>query len=165
MKYKIEIKWGLIFFVVTLCWILFEKAMGWHGDNISQHAKYSIIYDAVFISIYSLAFWNKKKQVLPGAFTWGRGFKFGAALTGMVTALSPLVQIIMHKLISPAFFPNVIKLAVENNLLTQSAAEKQFNLGNYIIENIIGTFALGILCSLILAIIFKTKASGNKIEV
>ncbi len=37
-KYATEIKWGLIFTIVALLWMVFERLMGWHGENIAQHS-------------------------------------------------------------------------------------------------------------------------------
>ncbi len=39
-KRLIEIKWGLIFVIMMLLWMYFEKAMGWHDEYIADHATY-----------------------------------------------------------------------------------------------------------------------------
>ena len=135
--------------------MVFEKMMGWHGEKIDEHANFSIIYDGLFISVYIIAFWDKRTLTSFNNFPWGKGFKFGMIITSIITLLSPLVQTITHKLISPNFFPNIIELAVKYNLMTLTEAQNKFNLGNYILENIIGTFALGTICSLVLAFVFK----------
>ena len=49
-KYMTEIKWGLIFVVAALVWMMFEKAMGWHGKNISSHAMMTNIFAIVAIA-------------------------------------------------------------------------------------------------------------------
>lgn len=153
MKPPLLIKWAAVFFTATLLWMVFEKLMGWHGARIAQHARYSLIYDTVFVTVFVLAFLDRKRSGDPCAFTLAKALKFGLALTVAVTLLSPLVQVITHRVISPEFFPNVIRLAADNNLLTESAARGKFNLGNYIVENLVGTFALGAICALILAFI------------
>ena len=156
-KYKLSLMWSLIFFTVTLLWVLFEKAMGFHGEKIHLLANYSLIYDLLFVGVYFLAFRDWRNHLVINTVSWKQGAFFGMTITIMVTCLSPVVQTITHTLISPELFSNIIKLAVDNNLMTEVAAQAKFNLGNYIQENIIGTFALGSLCSLIYPLLFKLK--------
>lgn len=154
MRFKSEIKWGIILFIVTLLWVIFEKLMGWHGERISQHASYSIIYDFVFLLVYAIAFREEYRKRPGTSLKWSQGFKFGVGITIIITGLSPITQTIIHKVISPEFFPNIIKLAVENDILTQTVAEERFNLSSYILQNILGTFILGLFCAAILALLF-----------
>ena len=154
-KYRTELKWSAIFFFTTILWLIIEKMMGWHDEKITEHATYSIIYDGLFILIFVLAFWNRRRQSGFKGFSWRNGVAYGMVITCIITVLSPLVQTIMHKFISPDFFQNVIEIAVNHNLMTLAEARNKFNLGNYILENLIGTFALGTLCSLVLAFLFK----------
>lgn len=161
VKYKTESKWSAILFFTTILWMVFEKMMGWHAEKIAEHANFSIIYDGVFISVFVFAFWDKRRLTSFNSFPWGKGFKFGMLITSFITLLSPLVQTITHELISPDFFSNIIELAVKHNLLTYTEAKNKFNLGNYILENIIGTFALGAICSLVLAFVFKRNINSQ----
>ncbi|MCB9081771.1 MAG: DUF4199 domain-containing protein [Lewinellaceae bacterium] len=160
-----QVKWGIIFFVVTLGWMLLEKLMGWHGPWINQHAQFSNLYDGVFVAVFALAFWENRRKAVTNKLGWVQGFLFGLGITLIVTALSPLTQTIIHKVISPEFFPNVIRLAVDNEILTQAAAEAKFNLRNYIFENLVGTFVLGICCTSVLAFVFrKTPPAATTIQ-
>ncbi|WP_235299389.1 DUF4199 domain-containing protein [Portibacter marinus] len=157
MNYKTELQWSAIFFSVTILWKVFEKMMGWHGENITEHSKFSILYDGLFIAVYLFAFWDKRRSVGFNGFPLAKGIKFGMIITCIITLLSPIVQAITHQLISPDFFPNIIDLAVQNNLMNINEAQNKFNLSNYIMENMIGTFALGTICSLVLAFVFRRK--------
>ena len=98
-----------------------------------------------------MAFWDKKNHLQKDQKTFKQLFCFGMNLTTVVTILSPVVQSIFHKLISPDFFARVITLAVDYNLLSRNAAERKYNLSNYILENIVGTFLFGAFLSLIIA--------------
>ena len=163
MKYKLELKWGAILFFTTMLWMIFEKLMGWHDERIAEHANYSMIYDVLFVTVYALAFWDKRRKASTDSFPWKNGFKFGMIMTSIVTLLSPLIQTVTHKLISPDFFSNIIELAVKHRLMTLNEAQNQFNLNNYILENIIGTFVLGTISAIVLALLFKrnTKHRGH----
>ena len=153
--HKKEFKWAAIFFAATLAWMFFLLSLGWHSENIESHATYSLIYDILFIAIFTLAFVDKRKSIKPESFPFKKALKFGILLTILVTLISPIVQTVTHKFISPEFFPNIIELAVSNNILTQEEALAKFNLRNYILENLIGTFLFGLALSLVLSAIFK----------
>ena len=159
---KTTIKWAAILFVATLIWMMFEKYMGWHGEKIDRHAIFTHLYDGLFLVVFILAFRKKRKKMKGRAFRWSHGFKFGLGITLIMSALSPLTQILIHKFISPEFFPNVINYAVENGALTREAAENQFNLKSYIIQNIIGTFTLGGVISAVLALVFRKRGDDEK---
>lgn len=155
MELKLPIKWGLILFLATLIWMYFEKIMGWHGENIMDHALYTNLYDIVFALIYYLAFTeyrNSKDEV-----SFKDGLFFGIKLTAFIAFVSPITQSVIHKIISPEFFPNIIKLAVDNKILSPEQAKAQFNLASYIIQNFIGTAILGIIMTLIIATLRRKK--------
>ncbi|MEL7002842.1 MAG: DUF4199 domain-containing protein [Bacteroidota bacterium] len=157
MRYKAELKWGIMLFVATIVWVLFEKLMGWHSDNIDQHAVYSALYDVVFVLIFAFAYKSRRRQVSMENFQWKDRLTLGLGITLVITILSPLTQAIIHKMISPMFFENIIKLAVDNDLMSIQEAEAKFNLPNYIVENLIGTFILGLICTLALSFFFRNR--------
>ena len=73
-KYTTEIKWGLIFTIVALLWMVFERLMGWHGGNIARHATLTNLFAIPAIIIYVLALLDKRNNDLGGIMTWGQGF-------------------------------------------------------------------------------------------
>lgn len=147
--------WTLILFISTLSWMVFEKLMGWHGVRISDHATYSIFYDALFILVFYLAFRANKQQ--SDHLSWKDGFFFGLKITTLMALLSPLTQTIIHRIISPEFFPNIIDFAVENNILSRSEATERFNLTTYMVQNAIGTSILGLLTTCTMALIMRKR--------
>ena len=156
MKIRLELKWAAILFLVTMLWMFFEKMMGWHGENIAQHAIYTNIYDILFAMVFAAALHDKKSKT-EGSFSWKQGFTYCIYITVIIAAISPLTQTIIHKIISPEYFPNIISFAVDNDFLTQEAAESNFNLNSYIIQNFIGTLILGAAVSLILPLFFRRR--------
>jgi hypothetical protein len=63
-KRLIEIKWGLIFVIMMLLWMYFEKSMGWHDENIAEHATYTNLVAIPSIIVYVLALLEKRKKYL-----------------------------------------------------------------------------------------------------
>lgn len=159
-KFKTDIKWGLIFVVAALLWMVFEKVMGWHGPKIEQHAAMTNIFAVIAIAVYVFALRDKKHNDLGGQMSWTQGFLSGMIITAIVVVFSPLSQWIVHTLISPEYFPNIIKYSVEEGMWPDRAsAEAYFSLGNYMVISAVSALILGILTSAIVAFFVRTRPS------
>lgn len=157
-NYAIEIKWGIIFVLMSLCWILLERLAGLHGDHIDKHAIYTNLIAIPAITIYVLALLDKRKNFYGGSMTYKQGFITGLIVTLVVTIFSPLTQFLVTTVISPDFFPNAINYAVEEGKMTQQEAENYFSLSSYIIQGLIGAPVMGIITTAIVAIFTRKKA-------
>jgi len=158
-KIKIEIKWAIIFVVMTLIWMILEKLTGLHDEHIDKHPIFTNFIAIPAIAIYVFALLDKRKNFYKGAMTYKQGFITGLIITAIVTVLSPLTQYITSTIITPEYFPNMISYSVETGKLTQEAAEEYFNLKNYMLEVIIGTPIMGILTTAIVAIFTRKKSA------
>jgi len=157
---KIEIKWAIIFAVMQLLWMLLERLTGLHSVHIDKHAIITNFIAIPAIAIYVFALLDKRKNFYQGIMTYKQGFVSGLIITLFVTVFSLLTQYITSTIISPDYFPNVIKYAVSEEQMTQEAAENMFNLKSYIIQAPIGAFIMGLLTAAIVAI-FTRKKSAN----
>ena len=61
-NFSIEIKWGVLFSIVSLAWMLLEKTVGLHDQYIAKQAMYTNLFGLVAIGIYILALSDKKKN-------------------------------------------------------------------------------------------------------
>ncbi len=156
-KIAIEIKWGFLFAIITLLWMMLEKELGWHDELIEKHAIYTNFFAFVAIIIYVIALLDKRKNYYDGRMSWKQGFISGIWIAVVVSALSPLTQYITSTIITPEYFPNVIKASVELGLKTQEEAAKYFTLQNYIIQSTIGALLMGTITAAIVALFVKTK--------
>lgn len=157
-KYSTEIKWGLIFIIITLLWMVFERMMGWHGENIAQHSTMTNLFAIPAIVMYVFALLDKRRNDLGGIMTWGQGFKSGLLITLVVVILSPLAQYLTHTIISPEYFTNVIEYSVTNDVMTRDEAESYFSMSNYIFQSAIGALIMGILTSAVVAFFVKKNS-------
>jgi hypothetical protein len=155
--YKIEIKWALLFALMGMVWMALEKMVGLHSTNIDKHATYTNLIAIPAIAIYVLALLDKRRNYYGGIMTYRQGLISGLIITGIVTVLSPLTQVITSTLITPEYFPNIITHSVEQGKITREAAEAYFNLKNYIIQGLIGAPIMGVLTTLIVAIFTRKK--------
>ncbi len=156
-NYITEIKWGAIFFVVSLLWMYFEKAMGWHDELISQHAIYTNFFGILAVAIYFFAIAEKRKRFFHGKMNWKQGFVSGIILTIVIAVLSPVGQYITHYAISPDYFENVINYSVESERMTRENAESYFNLNSYIIQSVAGALMMGVVTAAVVALILRKK--------
>ncbi len=156
-KFSIEIKWALIFTLVALVWMYFEKLMGWHDEQIAKHAVYTNIFAIPAIIIYWLALRDKRENYYGGQMTWVQGFVSGILISLVVAVLSPLSQYITHHYITPEYFTNIISYSVDNGKMSMEAAKNYFNLGSYIIQGVTGAVVMGIVTSAIVAFFVKKK--------
>ncbi len=156
-KFSIEIKWGIIFSIVSLAWMFLEKGLGWHDENIAQHAIYTNFFAIVAIVLYVFALLDKKKNFYNGRMTWSQGFISGIVISIVVAILSPIGQYITHEFITPDYFDNVIEYSVKNEIYTREAAEEYFNLTSYIIQSFFFALVVGVVTSAIVAYFVRTK--------
>lgn len=157
-KFSIEIKWGIIFTIISLLWMFLEKGLGWHDENIAQHAIYTNLFAIVAIALYVLALLDKRKNFYNGKMTWSQGFISGIIISIVVAVLSPLAQYITHEFITPDYFDNVIEYSVQSGGMTRTAAEEYFNLTSYIIQSFFFALVVGVVTSAIVAFFVKRKA-------
>lgn len=156
-KLYIEIKWAVIFTIAILCWILLEKTLGWHEEQIANHQWLTLLFLPFAILMYLLAMREKRRRVYGGKMTWLQGFLSGVLLSVFVVLLSPLAQYITYNYFTPEYFNNVIEYSVTNDLLTRTKTNEYFNINNYMWQSAIGALGFGIAVSTIVAIFVRKK--------
>ncbi len=155
---KIEFKWAIIFSVVVLLWMVLEKLSGLHGKYIDYHLYLTNLFAIPAIIVMVLALKDKKKSFYNGQINYIQGLISGLILSIIIAIFSPLTQWITSYIITPEYFPNVIKRSVELGYYkTIAEAEAQFNYSNYATQGIIGALAMGVLTTAIAMIFLRTK--------
>lgn len=154
-KFKTEIKWGIIFVLTTLIWNFLEKSLGFHGENIAQHAVVSNFFMIPAFFIYVLGIREKREKDLGGTMTFKQGFIAGMIITLVVTVFTPLTQYLVSTVITPDYFQNMIDYSVEIETYTQEEAENVFNLQSYMVQSTLLAPAIGAVTSLLVALFMK----------
>ena len=157
-KYSIEIKWAFIFFAVALIWMVIEKAVGLHDVHIDKHSTYTNLFAIFAIALFVFALLDKRKNFYGGYMTFKEGFISGMIITIIVAVLSPISQIIVHQIISPDYFNNVIQYSLEQGYMDMDTAKSYFSLGSYIVQSVIGGLVMGIITSAVVAFFVKKKS-------
>jgi hypothetical protein len=157
-NFSIEIKWALIFSVVTLLWMTGEKLSGLHDKYIDYHLYLTNLFALPAIIMMVLALREKKKKFYGGEITYGQGMICGIIISFIIALLTPLTQWITSYVITPEYFPNVIKRSVELGYYpTTEAAAANFNYTNYAIQGTIGALVMGIVTTAIAMIFIRNK--------
>ena len=156
-KYKIEIKWGIIFTIVALLWMVLEKAVGLHDVHIDKHMIYTNFFAIPAILMYVLGLREKREKFYEGEISWMQAFIAGILISMVVTILSPLSQWITSEIITPDYFTNIIEYSVSQNTMTREDAEKMFNLVSYVKMNFLFSLGMGIVTSAVVALFIKKK--------
>ncbi len=156
-KIAVEIKWAVIFIIVSLLWMLGERLAGLHDRNIEYHYIVTNFFALVAIAVYVFALLDKRKRDYGGKMNWIQGFISGLILTLGITILTPLSQYITSAVITPDYFENMIEYTVSNGIMTREAAEAEFNMRSYIIQSTIFAPTVGLATSAIVAIFTRKK--------
>jgi len=154
-NYKLEIRWGFIFSVAMLLWLLLERLVGLHSTYIAQHIMWTNLFAIVAIAIYVFALRQKKIHELNGRMTWKQGFMCGVGVTVVVAILSPLTQWLAHTFVSPHFFTNMVEYAVSSGNMTEAQAVDYFSLQSYMVQAVIGAVAMGVITSAVVALFVR----------
>jgi hypothetical protein len=157
-KLNIEIKWAIIFSLAGLIWMVIEKVSGLHSTYIDYHLYLTNLFAIPAIWIMVLALKNKKRVDYNGNMDYKQGLISGILLSTFIAILSPATQWITTYIITPEYFPNVIKRSVELGYFkTTAEAEANFNYANYAQQGAIGALVMGILTTLIAMIFIRSK--------
>jgi hypothetical protein len=156
-KLSVEIKWAIIFVVVSLAWMLGEKLAGFHDVRIALHPTATMFFAIPAIAVYVLALLEKRRSFYGGAMTYQQGFVSGLLVTLFVTILSPLTQIITLQVISPDYLTNAATYATDKGILTATEAAAEFSQANYLKQALIGAPIMGIVTSAIVAIFTRKE--------
>ncbi len=155
---NIEAKWAVLFALMALAWMALEKFAGLHSQYLEYHMYLTNLFAIPAILFMVLALKDKKKNYYHGQMTYKQGFVSGLLLSLFIALLSPLTQWITTYVISPEYFPNVIKLSVEmGHYNTVADAEAYFNYQNYAIQSTIFGFVFGVVTTAIAMIFIRTK--------
>lgn len=158
---KIEVKWAILFSIMTLLWMVMEKVAGLHGKYIDYHMYLTNLFAIPAIWMMVLALKEKKKLDYAGDITYMQGLVSGIYLSLIIAALTPVTQWITTYVITPEYFPNVIKRSVEIGYYkTKEEALVNFNYKNYAIQGTIAAFIMGLITSAIAMIFIRTKKSA-----
>lgn len=139
--------------------MVLEKLSGLHGKYIDYQMYLTNLFAIPAIITMVLALKEKKNRFYNGQMNYLQGLISGVILSIFIALLSPLTQWITSYVITPEYFPNVIKRSVELGYYKSiEEAESYFNYQNYAIQSTIGSLVMGIITSAIAMIFIRSKS-------
>ena len=157
---KIEVKWAIIFVMMTLSWMLMERLTGLDSEHIDKHEIFTNFIAIPAIAVYVFALLDKRKRFYNGQMTYLQGFISGLIITGGVAVVSPLTQYITSTIINPDYFTSIINHTVEKGKMTREAAEDFYNLKSFIVQGLVGAPGMGLLTTAIVAFFAKNSSKS-----
>lgn len=138
--------------------MLLEKLCGLHGKYIDYHLYLTNLFAIPAIWTMVLALKDKKKSYYNGNMSYKQGLISGSIISVIIALLSPLTQWITSYIITPEYFPNVIRRSVELGYYkTTAEAAAHFNYKNYAVNSAIFAFVFGVVTTAIAMIFIRTK--------
>lgn len=156
-KVSIEIKWAIMFTIAYLCWILFEKIMGWENDRIENFWWLTLFFTPFAIFFFILAMREKRRRVYHRNMTWKQGFLTGLVISLFVALLSPITEYISYNFFTPENFNAISDSSVTNKLVANTKMNDILNIDNYRWQSAFGLLGLGIIISAISAIFTRRE--------
>ena len=84
---KIELKWAIVFSVVTLVWMVLEKISGLHGKYIDYHLYLTNLFAIPAIWMMVMALKDKKKNDYNENISYKQGLVSGIILSVFIAML------------------------------------------------------------------------------
>ncbi|MEO8665281.1 MAG: DUF4199 domain-containing protein [Ignavibacteria bacterium] len=154
---KTEIKFALIFVILSFIWNIIEYAAGLHSTHISIHPYFVTPFFIILtVVIYLLAIREKRKNS-GGQITFSKAFMTGVMLTFFIIILNPAFQYIYSEFINTNFYSAFIQNDVATGKLTRQDAEDYYNFKNFIVRGSVYRIIMSISATLIIAVFIKKK--------
>ncbi|MGH9970192.1 MAG: DUF4199 domain-containing protein [Pyrinomonadaceae bacterium] len=106
---KTELKYGLIFSLVVVVYVMIEHALGFNTTrhNIGQYTRLGGVL--VPIVALFLGIKEKRNKELNGRLTFGQGVKTGVLIAVIQTTLTTLFFFVYGNIINPDFLPTLLE--------------------------------------------------------
>ena len=151
--YYHEIKFGLFFSAMNVIWMFGEKLAGLHDVHIADQAFYTNYFAIPSILLYAVAMYQKQTE-LGGEMNFKQGFMSGLGIMIIVTALTPIIQFIIHTVITPDYFTNVRAFVIKQGM-NPEVANTHFTLNSFIMLSVFTGFMYGIITTIFTTIMVR----------
>lgn len=154
-----EIKWAILFMLMTFAWMYLERMLGYHDEKIEDHPWFTMLYFFPAVAVMVLALREKKHKDYHGHMTYKQGFISGAILSLIIAVLSVPGQYLISTVITPHYFDNVRAAVVAQGTMTMEQAEAYFNLNNYMMQSGMAALVMGLATTAIAMIFMRSKTA------
>lgn len=144
--------------IAGFLWVVLEYALGMHSVRIDWHETITWFAFVPSIMIY-IYHYRKLRQKHAGKLTVKKGLISGLLVTAVAIPLNVLAFTVYYYMINPNFFTAFINYTVDHKVMSRDVAASYFSMGSYALQIAVGTLFMGVLLSVVLSFIFKSKIS------
>jgi hypothetical protein len=155
MSIRIELRYAVLTSLLVLLWLIMEFEIGLQDKYVAFHPYISLLAFLIPVVTYRLAIREKIEEKY-GKLSFKQAFVSGLLMTFFCSILAVPIQIGFQKLVNPDFFETMITYTAQKSHSTMEQAAQYFNPRNYIAEQVLYTFIIGTIISLILAFRMRT---------
>lgn len=155
---KTLVKFALIFVVLSFIWNCAEYAMGLHDDHINIHPYFVTPFFLIITAVIYYIALSSKRDESKGSNTFSQLFLAGLVLTIFILILNPVFLYIFYQYINTEFFNSYIAYDTLSGKMSIQEASDYYNMRNFILRGSIYRFIMGMIATIIIALIIKKKS-------
>lgn len=156
MRQEIRTAFWLAF--AGFLWVILEYVTGLHTVRIKWHETLTWFAFVPTILIYTMHY-RKIRQDHAGKLTFKKGLLSGLLATILAVPINLLGFVLYAQIINPNFFESFVNYMVDNKMMLRDTAVSYFSMGSYAVQIAIGTLFTGIMLSVVLSFIYRSKMS------
>lgn len=150
------IRYGLFFALAIFLWAVAETMLGLHDRYIRYHEYLSYFFAVPSVGIMYLGI--RASEEAPGqGMRFRKALLSGLGITVVVALFCPVVWLVFCTFINPEFLDNLAQYAVEAKAMPPSLAMERYALPNYLFVSAFSTVLIGVVISLVIAVIMAGR--------
>ncbi|MDA0904247.1 MAG: DUF4199 domain-containing protein [Bacteroidetes bacterium] len=154
---KLNLRFGLIFFVIQSLWILGEFALGWHTTDVDVTRSSQGLFFIPAVAVMTWGLWAKKEA--DGFLAYRSALGMGAAVGLVVGALSVPFHLAYVKFLNPDFSANMIQGMVEAGQASFEQATEQFAMPRHLFGLLLFPVIAGTLTNAVAGAFLRTRSA------
>lgn len=162
-NWRIALKWGAIYALLTLIWLSLESLAGLHDSRVKYRVLLTNLKYIPMLLIYYAALKETRNLKQGAAYPYGQAFIDGLRLTAMATLLSIPAHYLSLEYLVPDFLQKMEEAMIEGRWMTAGEAKGFFEFRSYFIQSILAVPATGLMITAITAL-FVHRNAGQEEE-
>lgn len=154
---KTELKYAVIFVVLSFLWNCFEYIAGLHGKYIAVHPYLVTPFFLIMTGVIYYFDIREKKQIEYGRISYFSALKSGIILTLLIIILNPVFMYIFSEFINKDFYNAFIQYDIQEGNMNPSEAADYYNLRNFIVHGSVYRLIMGVAASAIIAFFVRKR--------
>lgn len=158
--WKIALKWGAIYALLTLIWLPLESLTGLHDDYVKYRVLLTNLKYIPAFLIFFAALRACRHASATNTYPYSQAFTDGLRLTATSTLFSLPTQYISLEYLTPNFLSQMEQAMTDGRWMTAAEAAQYFEFQNYFIQSILAIPATGLMITAIVALFVSRNSRG-----